>query len=160
MKTYIIGKDSEITVAPEYSEKEKPLFYADDTKIELCRADRYEDSHLPVHIKLRRNHERDSTKWIDIVFEHKAQLAGLIKAFEEYLTIASDEDFLPEKPVISLPNPDHDIINYECPVCGYDFLCYRSSCECPRCRKMIDWGKNKPKIKKILSWEDEDEDDE
>lgn len=158
MKTYIIGEDSEISIAPEYLEES--FLYADDRKIRMCKANPYEDSHLPVHIRLRKKNDHDSTKWIDIVFEHKAQLAGLIKAFEEYLSIKSDDDFTPEKPIISLDPSGSDIIHYECPVCRFNFMGYHSSYVCPRCRKLIDWGKNKPKIKKTLSWEDEEEYDE
>ena len=156
MKTYIIGEDSEMIIKPEYVEKESFL-YADDRKIIMCKADPYEDSHLPVHIRLREKGSHDSTKWIDIVLEHKAQLAGLIKAFESYLSIKSDEDTMPAKPVITLVNPDCDTIRYECPVCGYEFMGYQSSPVCPRCRKTIDWGNSKPKIKKILYWEDEED---
>lgn len=160
MKTYIIGKDSQIIIAPEFSEKEESFLYADDRKIRMCKADPYEDCHFPIHIRLMENDEHDSTKWIDIVLKHKDQLAGLIKAFEEYMNrVISDEDTIPAKPVITLVNPDCDAIRYECPVCGYDFMGYQSSPACPRCRKMIDWGENRPKIKKTLYWEDEDEED-
>lgn len=158
MKTYIIGEESEIIVRPEYVDREELLLYADNTKTKLYKADPYEDSHLPVHIIVRKKDDPDSTKWNNVVFGHKAQLAALIKTFEEYLSIQSDEDSTPEKPIISLPDPSHDFIQYKCPVCRFDFVGYHSSRRCPRCRKMIDWGKNKPKIKKTLSWE-EDEDE-
>lgn len=160
MKTYIIGEDSQIFIAPEFLEKEKQILYADNTKIEMCKADLHEDCHFPVHIRTMENDEHDSAELIDIVLKHKDQLAGLIKAFEEYLNrVASDEDTIPEKPIISLDHADCDTIRYECPVCGYEFLGYRSSSTCPKCRKMIDWGKDRPKIIKTLSW-DEDEEDE
>lgn len=159
MKTYIIGEESEIIVRPEYAEKEELLLYADNTKTKLYKADPYEDCHLPVHIIVRKKDDHDSTKWINVVFGHKAQLAGLIKAFEEYLTIASDDDSIPEKPIISLPDPNCDIILYKCPVCRYEFIGYHSSRRCPRCHKMIDWGKDRPKIKKTLSWDEEDEEE-
>ena len=158
MKTYIIGEDSEMVIKPEYVEK-KPFLYADDKKIEMLKYDPYEDSHLPVHIILKEKDSYNTIKWIDIVFEQKAQLAGLIKAFEEYLSIKSDDDFTPAKPEISLSHPGCDIIDYKCPVCGYDLIGYQSSPACPRCHKTIDWGNSRPKIKKTLYWEDEDEED-
>lgn len=159
MKTYIVGEDSQIIIAPEYVEEESFL-YVDDRKIRMCKADPYEDSHLPIHISLMEKDEHDPAKWIDIVFKHKHQLAGLIKAFESYLSIRSDEDSTPAKPVISLPDPHCDIIDYACPVCGYKFMGYQSSRVCPRCRKTFDWGNSRPKIKKTLYWEDEEADEE
>ena len=160
MKTYTIGEDSEMIIKPEYVEKESSFLYVDDRKIRMCKADPYEDSHLPAHIILREKNNHDSTKWIDIVFEHKHQLAGLIKVFEVYLSIKSDDDSTPEKPIISLDRPDSDIINYECPVCRYEFIDYCSSDACPKCHKTIDWGNSRPKIKKTLSWGDEEDADE
>ena len=154
MKTYVIGGDSVLIIKPETLPlPESNTFYYDNAPAEIISAP---DCKFPIHIVVKSKSSDKNA--IDIVLNHKGQVAGLSEIFGEYLHYPSDDDNVPERPKISLFSPESDFINYYCPVCNRDLESYRIFKKCPTCGKTIDWGKGKPKIKKTLYWEEDEED--